>query len=89
MNAVAKEKPKAEVPANESGPKKKNGRKSAPVQIENELAHMANVIAANDRITLSDLLSPVLRQFLETNFERVNREIEERIRRRREEAKKG
>lgn len=64
----------------------REGRKSAPVQIDKELAKMAATIAAHDGITLSELLSPVLRQFLLTNYERVQREAAERIKRMRAES---
>ncbi len=72
MTAVAKEKPKASDP-------QRAGRKSAPIQIEKELARMAAVIAAHDDVTISDLLTPVVRQFIMTNYERVKREIQARI----------
>lgn len=87
MLAVAKQKGEGEAgkPARDSRP----GRKSAPVQIEKDLARMAALIAAHDEITLSDLLSPVLRQFIRTNYERVQKEIQERVRLMKEEDKKG
>lgn len=79
MVAVAEKKPQAKKDSRE-------GRKSAPVQIEKELAKMAAVIAAHDGVTLSDLLSPVLKQFLMTNYERVQREAADRIKRLRAES---
>lgn len=77
MIAVAKQKPK--------NADDRSGRKSAPVQIEKELARMAAVIAAHDEVTMSDLLTPVLRQFILTNYERVRREIQARLDRMRKE----
>ena len=67
MTAVAKEKPKAE--------RDRAGRKSAPVQIEKELARMAAVIAAHDGVTLSDLLTPVLRDAASKNLAQIAHEI--------------
>lgn len=72
MTAVAKEKPKPTDTA-------RAARKSAPVQIEKELARMAAVIAAHDEKTLSDLLTPVVRQFIISNYERVQKEIQVRV----------
>lgn len=81
--AVAK-KPKQQpdppdVPA-EPAAKPAGGRKTAPVQIDRELARMAAVIAAHDDTTLSDLLKPVLAPFIRMHYERVQREIQERVR---------
>ncbi len=71
--AMAKEKkPKAE------GDDRTN-RRTAPIQVEKELARMAAVIASHDGITQSDLLSPFLRQFLRTHYERVQAEIQARL----------
>lgn len=68
---------KKENPGGEPG--EKGGRTTAPIQIEMELARMAAVIASHDGITVSKLMSPVVRQFLLTNYERVQREIQARI----------
>lgn len=74
VNVMAKERPKAgKDDAN------RPGRKSAPIHIEKELARMAAVIAANDEITISELLTPVVRQFIVTNYQRVQKEIQARI----------
>lgn len=91
MFAVAKQKPRGD---GGEGPREdkddsRPGRKSAPVQIEKELARMAAVIAAHDGITMSDLLTPVVRQFIITNYERVLREGQakaDRIRQERDES---
>ena len=80
MVTVAREKPQPSRKVADRG-----GRKSAPVQIDRELARMAAVIAANDGVTLSDLLTPVVRQFIMTNYERVQKEIQSRIQRMRSE----
>lgn len=80
--AVAKE-PKKH-PAEDRG-----GRKTAPIQVEKELARMAAVIASHDGITQSDLISPQIRQFLKTHYERVQKEIQERIRKMNSEDRTG
>lgn len=82
---MAKEKP-AKVRPDEKGDKRP-GRKSAPVQIERELARMAVVIAAHDEVTISDLLTPIVRQFIVTNYQRVQKEIQVRIERLKKEDK--
>ncbi len=50
-------------------------RKSAPIQVERDLARMAAVIASHDGITQSDLISPHLRPFLLTHYRRVQQAI--------------
>lgn len=77
---MAKKKPtKPEVGSNE--PAKGGGRKTAPIQVEKQLARWAAVIAAHDGTTQSDLVSPVLKPFLKLHYERVQKEIEENVRR--------
>lgn len=87
MIAVAKAKAEGDTPEPERD--SRPGRKSAPIQIEKDLARMAAVIAAHDGVTLSELLSPQLRQFIRTNYERVQKEIQERVRLMKEADKKG
>jgi hypothetical protein len=60
---------------------KKRVRLTAPVQIAGDLAHMVGVICAHDDVTQSELLSPVVRDFVEKNYRRVQQEIAERVRR--------
>jgi hypothetical protein len=79
---VAKQKP-------DDVDKPTGGRKTAPVQIEKELARMAAVIASHDGITQAELLSPVIRGFLRGQYERVQKEIQERIRQMNNEDRKG
>lgn len=50
---------------------------------------MAAVVASHDRVTVADLISPQLRQFLLTHYERVRREIETRIQTMKTEDKAG
>jgi hypothetical protein len=68
-------------PKPESGEpaKKKPERKTAPVQIDAELARMAAVIAAHDKKNIADIINPLIRQWLLTNYERVQKEIQQRI----------
>ena len=53
----------------------RSGRRTAPVQVEKDLARMAAVIASHDGITQSDLVSPLLRPFLEGEYARVQESI--------------
>ena len=57
----------------------RSGRRTAPVQVEKDLAHMAAVIASHDGITQSDLVSPLLRPFLEGEYARVSEEIQRNV----------
>lgn len=54
-------------------------RKSAPIQVERDLARMAAVIASHDGITQSDLISPHLRPFLLTHYRRVQQAIRDEL----------
>lgn len=67
MLAVAKptKKPEPEVKDERSG------RKTAPIQVEKELARWAAVVASYDQITQAELVSDHLRPFLKAHFERV------------------
>lgn len=70
--------------AKEPKPKPKSGddrsnRRTAPVQVEKDLARMAAVIASHDGITQSDLVAPVLRPFLRMHYERVQKEIQAQL----------
>ena len=53
----------------------RSGRKTAPIQVEKDLARMAAVVAQFDGITQSELVSPVIRQFLEVEYDRVQKGI--------------
>lgn len=71
MSAIAMPRPKRA-----DGEKRK--RNTAPVQVEAELAHMAAVIAAHDQKNIAEMLSPLIRQWLITNYDRVQQEIKAR-----------
>lgn len=77
VSVVTMPKPKPE--SGEPPAKKKPERKTAPVQIDAELARMAAVIAAHDKKNIADIISPLVRQWLLTNYERVQKEIQQRI----------
>jgi len=79
MLAVAK-KPKVA----ESGEDRSN-RKSAPVQVEKDLARKVAVIATHRGISQSALLSPVIRRFVEAQYEIVSGEIQKEVEQRRAE----
>lgn len=59
---------------------RKAGRKTAPVQIDKELARMVAVIASHDGITQADLLNDHLRPFVKAHFERVQQQITKTLR---------
>lgn len=63
----------------EKGPEKDRGRKTAPVQIDRELAKMITAIAQHDDENVSDLLSPVIRQWAITNYRRILAEGAKRL----------
>lgn len=58
----------------------KRVRNTAPVQLKTDLARMAAVIASHDSITQAELLDAHLRPFLRMHYERVQKEIADRIR---------
>ncbi len=53
----------------------RSNRKTAPVQVEKDLARMCAVIASHDGITQSELISAHLRPFLLMHYERVQKAI--------------
>lgn len=59
--------------AEDGSPKRE--RATAPVQVDKKLARMIAVIATHDGITQSELISPVLRQFVEANYKRAVKEM--------------
>ena len=63
-------------PEEKKPPKKRN---TAPVQVDADIAEMLVVIAAHDKKNVSEIASPLLRQWVEANYERVNREMAARI----------
>ena len=67
---MAKEKDKAK-----AEPEDRSGRKTAPVQIDKELARMLGTIAAHEGTTQAALLTPLIRQWIITNYERVRQEM--------------
>jgi hypothetical protein len=60
----------------------RRARKSAPIQIEKELARWAAVISSHDGITQSELVSDHLRPFLRAHYERVQQEIQAELKKR-------
>lgn len=78
MSLLMAKKPAAKKDGTDTPERKRN---TAPVQIEKELARMAATIASHDGVTQSELLSPVVRQFLIMNYERVKRQIQENLNR--------
>lgn len=53
----------------------KRNRRTAPVQIDRELARRAAVVATHMGITQSELLSPRLAQFINTMYRKVVSEM--------------
>jgi hypothetical protein len=53
----------------------RGGRRTAPVQVDKELARMIAVIASHDGITQADLLNDHLRPFVKMHYERVQQQI--------------
>ena len=53
----------------------RSGRKTAPVQVPKELARMLGQIAAHDEVSQGELLDPLIRQWIVTQYERVMREM--------------
>lgn len=73
MAKAEKQKP----PAEPVGEKKK--RPTMPIQVETEIQEMLATIAAHDNKSVSELASPLLRQWVITNYSRVQREIAARL----------
>jgi hypothetical protein len=65
---MAKEKPKKVADD-------RSGRKTAPVQIDKDLAQMLATIATHEQTTQASLLTPLIRQWIITNYERVQKEM--------------
>jgi hypothetical protein len=57
----------------------RSGRKTAPVQIERGLADMLATIATHERTTQAALLTPLIRQWIITNYARVQQEMGQRL----------
>lgn len=74
---MAKEKPK--------NVDDRSGRKTAPVQVEKELARMAATIAAHRGVTMAEIITPLIRQWLVTNYDLVQKEMAARVKELREE----
>ena len=64
----------------------RSGRKTAPIQVEKELARMAAVIAAHRGVTMAEVISPLIRQWLVTNYDMVQKEMAVRVKEIRESA---
>lgn len=58
----------------------RSGRKTAPIQVDKELARMVAVIASHDGITQAELLRDHLRPFVKMHFERVQQQITKTLR---------
>lgn len=67
----------------------RSNRKTAPIQVEKELAVMVVQIAAHDGKTIAETISPLIRQWVLTNYERVLAEGKNRLDAARAEGKKG
>ncbi len=75
------------VMAKEKPPKReddRSGRKTAPVQIDKELARMLGTIAAHDGKTQAELLTPLIRQWIITNYDRAQKEMGTKLKEMRE-----
>lgn len=76
MITTMSSKKKPDVNANESpAAEERPGRRTAPIQVERDLARMAAVIASHDGVTQSDVVSDHLRPFLTAHYERVMKAI--------------
>ena len=74
MDCAVAEKPRKQEKKQES-----RERNTAPVQVEKDLARMAAVVAQFDGITQSLLVSPILRPFLEVEYDRVQKAIQREL----------
>lgn len=74
--AVMPNRPKAQ---GESKPEDRSNRKTAPIQVERQLAEMIVQIAAHDGKTITDTISPLIKQWVLTNYERVLQEGKARL----------
>jgi predicted HicB family RNase H-like nuclease len=70
-----KKKPGAEPPAQ----KVAKERQTAPVQIDRKLVEMLNVIAAHRGESANTLITPLIRQWIVTQYELVARAIDQRV----------
>lgn len=57
----------------------RSGRKSAPIQVDKQLARWAAVVASHRGITQAELVSPVLRPFLLAQYRLVQEEMGQEI----------
>jgi hypothetical protein len=65
-------------PADESPPKVKedrSNRRSAPIQVDKDIARMAAMVATFRGVTLADLCSPALRPFITTQYRLMQAEM--------------
>lgn len=74
---VALAMPKKRSEAVTEGGGEKDGRKSTAVQVEKDLARMVGMICQHRRITQSELLSPVIREFVEAEYAATIRQIQQ------------
>lgn len=81
MGTVMAKRPKDQEPAEDEKPKEdRSGRKTAPVQIDKDLAHMAAVIASYRGITQSQVCSPALRPHLTAQYRLIQEEMAQELR---------
>jgi hypothetical protein len=71
-------------PAPEAKMKSRKGKNSTPVQVANEVAEMIKTIVAHDQVSEWAYVTPILSPQVLMDYERVEREIAERIRKRRD-----
>lgn len=60
-------------------PPKAKGRKTAPIQVEVQLARWVAIIATHDGITQSELLSPIIKEPITHAYKRVQKEMGKEI----------
>ena len=74
----------AEKPKQKREDEERSGRKTAPVQVPKDLARMAGVIAQFDGVTQSELIEPLIRPFLEVEYDRVQKAIQREVARKKQ-----
>lgn len=60
---------------NSDGGKGKRDRKSAPIQVDKEIARRVAVIATHMGITQSEFVTPYIRQYVNTHYRKVVSEM--------------
>lgn len=59
--------------------RKGTGRRTAPIQVDRELARMAAVVAAHRGITAGELVNPVLRPYLLAQYKLTQKDITQEL----------